>query len=95
MQQYWADIIKCIQGNNGHLLGHGTFVSHFCVYEANPTHNLPPWAGAGLVQVLALDWLPIPHVTEHFPQSLNLLHAPLTNIESDDYTVIPVRSFPM
>ena len=45
---------------------------------SSPAQSDPPLAGAGLEQVLVLDWEPPPHVTEQRPKSLHSDHIPAT-----------------
>ena len=46
------------------LLGHGCMLQLDVSFES-PVHALPPPAGAGLLHILDLVWVPIPHVLVH------------------------------
>ena len=51
-----------------------------CVSLLSPRQSSPPYAGAGLLQVLVLVWVPPPHSAEHCDHSPNSLHPPSTGI---------------
>ena len=59
------------------ILGHG-FVLHSLVRSAGPLHSIPPCAGVGLLHLLVLTWLPLPHDFEHFVYGIQLDQPPLT-----------------
>jgi hypothetical protein len=41
-------------------------------------HCRPPYWGVGLLQLLVLVLVPLPHVTVHVPYAPHVLHVPLT-----------------
>ena len=46
--------------------------------DVEPGQLLPPPDGAGLVQVLVLDFSPVPHVLVHVEYAPHAVHIPLT-----------------
>lgn len=58
------------------LPGHGILQSVFCT--GKPGHWLPPFKGAGLVQVLVFLLCPRPHLTLHSDHVDQVLQPPLT-----------------
>ena len=48
------------------------------ISDVEPGQLLPPPDGAGLLQVLVLDFCPVPHVLEHVEYAPHALHIPLT-----------------
>ena len=44
----------------------------------DPVQLLPPCAGAGLVHVLVLDFVPVPQVLEHDEYDVYVVHPPFT-----------------
>lgn len=62
-----------------YLLGQADFVQAWeCVED--PLHAAPLYAGAGLLQDLVLDCVPLPHVTEQLPYDDQLPQFPFTAI---------------
>ena len=54
-----------------------------------PSHSLPPWAGAGLVQVRVLSLIPPPHSLLQFPNKLHSENPPSTGMKRT-YFKIPI-----
>ena len=51
---------------------------HAPVSLTSPSHDRPPYCGAGLSQARVLDLIPSPHVTEHADHSPHTDHKPST-----------------
>ena len=63
---------------NNHVPGQALVLqSVVSVFE--PVQSLPPPDGAGLVQVLLLNFFPVPQLLEHVEYSLHSAHLPFTN----------------
>ena len=64
------------------LPGHGSVLQSTVSVES-PEQSAPPLLGAGFVQLLVLDFDPVPQVTLHVPYALQADHPPSTG----DYAV--------
>ena len=68
--------------------GQGTFSLHFRVSVLFPTQPFPPFAGAGLLHVLVLVWVPWLHDLVHAVHGVHSLHAPSTNKEQVELNLV-------
>ena len=70
-------------------------VTHACVLHAwlslfDPTQSNPPFAGAGLVQVLVCVCVPPPHVAEHVDHELQVVQTPSIFLFAEQFAVVPL-----
>ena len=73
-------LVLWAETSNKNLLGQGG-LKQFWVSMLCPWQSSPPWAGAGLVHVLVLVWVPPPQVAEHSDHS-GSFHPPSTKMKT-------------
>ena len=68
------------------LPGHGPLL-HSAVSVEAPEQSPPPLLGGGFVQLLVLNFVPVPHVTLHVPYALQDDHLPaIADAASGNFT---------
>jgi hypothetical protein len=58
------------------------------VVVVDPLHDAPPWAGAGLLHDLDLDFVPLPQLTEQDPHDPQFPQLPSTEMH---YNILKIQ----